>query len=277
MCYGGYMKNIRINIDSKNKKQNMPDMFGIFFEDINHAADGGLYGEMVRNRSFEFDKIDNQSYNAMTSWKVSGVDEGGYVIETKEPYAIQNPHYITINLGEANFAALENEGYNTGFYIEEGKEYNFSMIVKTTENVSMAVFVEQAGDKCTEELTENICAREWTKVKLSLKGIKRTIKGKLKIEFRGKGSVSADHISLFPRDTFLGKENGMRKDIAELLRDLKPRFMRFPGGCLVHDGSLNADDRDSMYRWENTIGEVEKRPARRSNWGYNQTLEFGYY
>ena len=84
-------------------------------------------------------------------------------------------------------------------------------------------------------------------------------------------------ISLFPKDTYKGRENGLRKDIAELLADLKPRFMRFPGGCLVHSGSLDPDDRISMYRWKNTIGDVAERPPRRNNWRYNQTLGLGFY
>lgn len=84
-------------------------------------------------------------------------------------------------------------------------------------------------------------------------------------------------VSLFPEDTFLNRQNGLRKDIAEMIADLHPKFMRFPGGCLVHDGSLNENDRDSMYRWKKTLGPIEKRPARRNNWGYNQTLGLGYF
>ena len=84
-------------------------------------------------------------------------------------------------------------------------------------------------------------------------------------------------VSLFPEKTFRNRPGGLRNDIATLIADLKPKFMRFPGGCLVHDGSLNPDDRNSMYRWKNTIGDIEQRPARRNNWHYNQTLGLGYY
>ena len=89
---------------------------------------------------------------------------------------------------------------------------------------------------------------------------------------KGESSAALDFVSLFPADTYKGRRNGLRKDLAQLLEAMHPRFLRFPGGCLVHDGSLNADDRNSMYRWKNTIGPLWERPARRSNWGYNQTL-----
>ncbi len=131
-----------------------------------------------------------------------------------------------------------------------------------------------------EELAENVIAAAgdgWKNYRCVFTPDKTTYNGRLKVQFLNSGKISLDHISLFPKDTFLQKENGLRADIASMLKDLKPKFMRFPGGCLVHDGSLNADDRDSMYRWKNTIGDVTKRPARRSNWGYNQTLGLGYY
>ncbi|MFR8335998.1 MAG: hypothetical protein ACLVAW_04450 [Eisenbergiella massiliensis] len=92
-----------------------------------------------------------------------------------------------------------------------------------------------------------------------------------------KGKLALDFVSLFPEDTFMGRRNGMRKDIALKLKEMKPKFMRFPGGCLVHDGSLNPDDRDSMYRWKNSIGPIEERPARRNSWGYHQTLGLGFF
>ena len=143
----------------------------------------------------------------------------------------------------------------------------------------MSIKVSVTGDDGAER-SSNIISAEgegWRRYRCVFVPDRTTFKGRLKIQFLTIGRISIDHVSLFPKDTFLQKENGLRADIAVMLKDLKPKFMRFPGGCLVHDGSLNADDRDSMYRWQNTIGDVTERPARRSNWGYNQTLGLGYY
>lgn len=290
---------INLTVDTTEKKQYFGDMFGIFFEDLNHAADGGLYAEMIRNRSFEFDKIDNRSYNHLTAWKISGLKNvegdgleqqenteniyGTYAIEKEMPLSEKNPHYLTVDISDGNMydisknVAVINEGFNTGLFLEKEKEYNFSVYCKCYEK-DMSIMVSVTDEE--EVLAESVIAAEgdgWNNYKCVFIPSKTTYNGRLKIQFLDAGKISLDHISLFPKDTFLQKENGLRADIAAMLKELKPKFMRFPGGCLVHDGSLNADDRDSMYRWKNTIGEVTKRPARRSNWGYNQTLGLGYY
>ena len=291
---------INLTVDTTEKKQSFGDMFGIFFEDLNHAADGGLYGELIRNRSVEFDEIDNRSYNHLTAWNISGLKNDGengslkqevntdniygtYAIENEMPLSEKNPHYLTVNIKEGNMydisknVSIVNEGFNTGLFLEKGKEYNFSIYCMCYEN-DMSLMVSLTDGE--EELAENVIAAAgdgWKNYRCVFTPDKTTYNGRLKVQFLNSGKISLDHISLFPRDTFLQKENGLRADIASMLKDLKPKFMRFPGGCLVHDGSLNADDRDSMYRWKNTIGDVTKRPARRSNWGYNQTLGLGYY
>lgn len=291
---------INLTVDTTEKKQSFGDMFGIFFEDLNHAADGGLYGELIRNRSFEFDEIDNRSYNHLTAWNISGLKNDGengslkqevntdniygtYAIENEMPLSEKNPHYLTVNIKEGNMydisknVSIVNEGFNTGLFLEKGKEYNFSIYCMCYEN-DMSLMVSLTDGE--EELAENVIAAAgdgWKNYRCVFTPDKTTYNGRLKVQFLNSGKISLDHISLFPKDTFLQKENGLRADIASMLKDLKPKFMRFPGGCLVHDGSLNADDRDSMYRWKNTIGDVTKRPARRSNWGYNQTLGLGYY
>ena len=118
---------------------------------------------------------------------------------------------------------------------------------------------------------------DWTKTELTLVSPAEDNCARLAVTVKGESSAALDFVSLFPADTYKGRRNGLRKDLAQLLEAMHPRFLRFPGGCLVHDGSLNADDRNSMYRWKNTIGPLWERPARRSNWGYNQTLGLGYY
>lgn len=305
---------IKLTVNTTEKKQHFGDMFGIFFEDLNHAADGGLYAEMIRNRSFEFCPVDNRNYNHLTAWKVTGLEEiqskdildegithkeeknlpeeekksgktyGTFRIETIQPVSERNPHFLTININDNDIAEVSqnisviNEGYNTGLYLEQGKEYKFSIYLRCY-GYDMSLKVSVTDDDGAE-LSSNIINAEgegWRKYRCVFVPDRTTFKGRLKIQFLTIGRISIDHVSLFPKETFLQKENGLRADIAGMLKDLKPKFMRFPGGCLVHDGSLNADDRDSMYRWQNTIGDVTERPARRSNWGYNQTLGLGYY
>ncbi len=294
---------IKMTVDTVNKKNAFGDMFGIFFEDLNHAADGGLYAEMIRNRSFEFDKIDNANYNHLTAWQIIGFDEiddenskkivdeydeitdkvncGTFRIETDVPVSDKNPHYLTVNVStteKLEDASIINEAYNTGLYLEAGKNYKFSMFARSygyAMKVKILLVDEEGTELAGDVVT--VDGDGWNKYKCVFTSSKTTINGKLKIQFMAEGRVSLDHISLFPEDTFLKKENGLREDIANMLKTLKPKFLRFPGGCLVHDGSLNANDRNSMYRWKNTLGDVTERPARKSNWGYNQTLGLGYY
>lgn len=296
-------KELLMTVDTENRKYPFGDLFGIFFEDLNHAADGGLYAEMIRNRSFEFDKIDNGKYNHLTAWKISGLEKiheessvkkaddgeekdvqkfaGTYKIETDVPVSDKNPHYLTVNIndkGKTDSAAVINEGFNTGLYLEEGKKYNFSIFCRSygfDMKISVALTDEAGKEYCCEDI--EVSGDGWKQYKCVFVPSGTTVRGKLEIRFMTEGRVSMDHVSLFPEHTFLNKKNGLRADIANMLKELKPKFMRFPGGCLVHDGSLNANDRNSMYRWKNTLGDVTERPARRSNWGYNQTLGLGYY
>ena len=125
-------------------------------------------------------------------------------------------------------------------------------------------------------LTE-ILNNGWKKYEITLDSLETTYNGRLVLTFADEGVYELDMVSLFPQDTFMGRKGGLRKDIAEALKEMKPKFMRFPGGCLTHDGSLNDQDRNSMYRWKRTVGKVEARPTWRNNWGYNQTLGLGYY
>ena len=274
-------KKIGISVNTLEKKHSMGDMFGIFFEDLNHAADGGLYAEMIRNRSFEFEKIDNANYDSLTAWKINGLEEDkGYIVETLSPVSARNPHYLTLNINDINEdKSVVNEGFNTGLPLEEGEKYNLSIYSKKYEDKDMIIEVSITSEegKVLDSTVITVDDNDWKKYTAVLSPKSTTFSGRLKISFKSIGKLSIDHVSLFPQDTFMNRENGLRKDIADLLDDLKPKFLRFPGGCLVHGGSVNSEDRDSMYRWKNTIGDVIDRPARKGNWGYNQTLGLGYY
>ncbi len=284
------MKKITVYEDEVTKE--LKDLFGIFFEDINHAADGGLYAELVQNRSFEFAPIDNKEYNSLTAWEKS--DNVKWSVECESPLNEENTHYLCVGGGADDY--IRNLGFNTGIYIEKGKQYNFSVYaalaadnaeacaddtdkkgIPDAEKAKLIIAVkdDEGNVFAKSEVIVGSCG--WKKYDAVLTACESTQKGRLYIIFTGNAYVKLDMISLFPKDTFKNRKNGLRNDIAEILADMKPRFMRFPGGCLTHDGSLDDHARNSMYRWKRTIGDVEKRPAWRNNWGYNQTLGLGYY
>ncbi len=287
-----------ITLFPQRPTKDVEDLFGIFFEDLNHAADGGLYGELVQNRSFEFAPIDREEYHSLTAWRKS--PEIGWNVETASPIHSNNPHYLHVHADREGFIA--NEGYNAGICLEAGKEYEFSIFAKGQGQITVAVaeFSEAPASKEAERGTSEdpgedpsiirgtlrpvtasaalpISADNWSKYTLTLTASETTHAGRLVLTFPAGTDLCLDMVSLFPADTFRGRKNGLRRDIAEALQELKPRFMRFPGGCLVHDGNLDKTARDSMYRWINTVGPVEERPSRRNNWRYNQTLGLGYY
>lgn len=318
------MRENRIRIRTEEQGKPLGDLFGIFFEDLNHGADGGLYAELVQNRSFEFAEIDNPAYHGLTAWERIGA-EGKVELTVKEGDAVsaRNPHYLHMELLEAGSGAgVRNRGFGSGMYLQRGAKYRFSCYARCAEGACcrIKVSLRDGEDECLAEgaFSPN---REWGKYGLvleipkmecgmmgcgmdgeergggadSVAGAERgggtdsaagagsgakpggISGGSLALTFTQGECVELDLVSLFPEKTYRGRENGLRADLAEALAELTPRFMRFPGGCLVHDGSLDADARDSLYRWKNTIGPLEERPARRSNWGYNQTLGLGYY
>ena len=263
-----------------NEKASMDDFYGIFFEDINHAADGGLYGEMVRNRAFEFSPMDNPSYQALTAWKK--IEQGGASVSAsvsnKAPFSQRNPNYLVLEIADTGArAGIKNLGYNSGIAVKEGTDYNFSCYARTDKPCTVIISIDDAYGKPITEKQLNITSDEWTEYSFTLTSPVTDNSAVLAVTSREKCKFCMDFVSLFPADTYKNRKNGMRKDIAKMLADLKPKFMRFPGGCLIHDGTLNADDRNSMYRWKNTIGDITERPARRNNWRYNQSLGLGYY
>ncbi len=256
------------------------DLFGIFFEDINHSADGGLYAEKVQNRAFEFSPVDGSGYRPLTAWEK--VEEGGarisLFVSDKNPYSSKNPHYLVMSVENPGVrAGVKNTGFNTGISLEKGKNYIFSCYAKSAHKCRFTVSLESAEGKIYAASEFTISGNEWTKYEFTLTSDAEDSSAVLVLATHEKCKAMFDFVSLFPMDTFLGRKNGLRADLAALLKELKPAFVRFPGGCLVHDGSLNSDDRNSCYRWKNTIGPIEERPARRNNWGYNQTLGLGFY
>jgi alpha-L-arabinofuranosidase len=271
-----------LRVFTKEKREELGDLFGIFFEDLNHAADGGLYAELIQNRSFEFNPIDNKDYHALTAWEKVERTQAKVEISVEDSYPIneKNTNYLHLAIIEpGEGAGVMNLGFNTGIPVKQSENYLFSFYARceTDSPKQVTVTLEGKEGRSYAKSELSIASRDWQKYEAKLTATETDFSSRLVLTAKEKGNLYFDMISLFPEKTFKNRPNGMREDIAQLLDDLKPKFMRFPGGCLVHDGSINADDRDSMYRWKNTIGSVEQRPARRSNWNYNQTLGLGYY
>lgn len=266
---GAYAQTHTFDVNTKKVGAKVqPTMYGIFFEDINYAADGGLYGELVKNRSFEFP-------DALMGWKAFGKFE----VKNDGPFE-RCPHYVVLGYSGHNDAAtgLQNEGY-FGIGIEKGEDYRFSVWAKAvsgdaTVEVSLVdeSTMEEHQEFATAEL--KVSGNEWKKYELVLKPTKTVQKANLRLLLKGKNSVALEHVSLFPKHTFKDRENGMRRDLAQALYDLHPGVFRFPGGCIVEGSSL-----EQRYQWKNSIGPVENRPLNGNRWlsTFNYRLFPDYY
>ncbi|MEK4064275.1 MULTISPECIES: alpha-L-arabinofuranosidase C-terminal domain-containing protein [Paenibacillus] len=270
-----------LTVHTGRRGAELSDLFGIFFEDLNHAADGGLYAELVQNRSFEFDPIDKADYHALTAWEpvIRGDGQAVITVEDKEPLNARNLHYAVIDIvSEGGGVGIMNLGFNSGIPVKEGDNYKFSMYARRDNSwdTSLTVTIEGVDGTVYGAAEITVNSSEWDRYEAVIQADSTDNSSRLVILAGGSGKVCLDMVSLFPEKTFLNRPGGLREDLSVLLADMKPKFMRFPGGCLIHDGSLNPDDRNSMYRWKNTIGDIAQRPPRRNNWSYNQTLGLGY-
>lgn len=236
-------------------------MYGLFFEDINFAADGGLYAEKILNRSFEFPQ-------PLEGWKTVG-----NVQERDDGPFDKNPHYVRLAYTghQSKFTELENNG-TFGIGLKQGETYRFSVWARVPEGESAKIRVELADPFNNEEMqffalkSITVDSKEWKKYQVEIKSTKTIQKAALRIFLEGKNAVDLEHISLFPTDTWMGRENGMRKDLAQALADLKPGIFRFPGGCIVEGTDL-----DTRYNWKNSVGPVENRPLNENRWQYTFT------
>jgi alpha-L-arabinofuranosidase len=251
-------------------------MYGLFFEDINYAADGGLYAELVKNRSFEFD-------NPLMGWTTFG----NVQVRDDGPFD-RCPHYVRLSYAghPVMFSGLENEGY-FGMGIEEGKQYRFTMWARTAPISKKAKpakkeFVTfhlcdddtQGENQMFHDEVIEVIGSEWKKYEVVFTAPKTVTDATLRIyletwsedenvEYRKDCCVDLEHISLFPVDTYNNDENGLRADIAQVLADLKPGVLRFPGGCIVEGTTL-----EQRYQWKNSVGPVENRPVNMNRWNY---------
>ncbi|OJX83764.1 MAG: alpha-L-arabinofuranosidase [Paludibacter sp. 47-17] len=234
-----------------------PTMYGIFFEDINYGADGGLYAEMIKNRSFEFPQ-------RLMGWNSFGLVE----VRNDGPFE-RNPHYVRLTWPghDHKHTGLENEGF-FGVSVKHDETYRFSVWARTpamASNNRESIRIELVGAD-SEVLTRanlTIDSKEWKKYQVEMKAPRTDAKARLRLFLTSKGSLDLEHISLFPTDTWKQRENGLRKDLAQALYELKPGVFRFPGGCIVEGTDLK-----TRYDWKKSVGPVENRPLNENRWQY---------
>ena len=251
----------RMDIDLKKVGAPVqPTMYGIFFEDINFAADGGLYAELVKNRSFEFPQ------DPLQGWKAFGK------VEVKEDGPFDRcPHYVRLyDPGHPHkWTGLDNEGF-FGIGVKGGETYRFTVWARVPDGGTSDLRIELVNtasmgeDQFICQAPLSISGKEWKQYEVILTPDTTLAKSVLRIFLVGKrNTVDLEHVSLFPTDTWMGHRNGMRKDLAQALADLRPGIFRFPGGCIVEGADL-----DTRYNWKNTVGPVENRPINENRWEY---------
>lgn len=241
-----------------------PTMYGIFFEDINYAADGGLYAELVKNRSFEFP-------NAFTGWDISGK----VTLMNDGPFE-RNPHYVRLApSGHSDrHTMIENHGF-FGMGVKGGQEYRFSVWARVPDGGKAKLWVDIVDNATMDEDQKlgnagvEVSGSEWKKYTAIIKPKRTFAKAHLRVWGDSKVTTDLEHVSLFPVDTWKGRENGMRKDLAQALCDMHPGVFRFPGGCIVEGTDLA-----TRYQWKNTVGPVENRPLNENRWHYTFTSRY---
>ncbi|MFT4093352.1 MAG: alpha-L-arabinofuranosidase C-terminal domain-containing protein [Niabella sp.] len=256
-------------------------MWGVFFEDINMGADGGIYAELIKNRSFEF-------FRPLMGWKVeqNPVEEGAVLVQNRQALNTANPRFIRVNVANRTKGSLTltNEGFR-GMGIKQGLKYYFSAMYRLVSG-DIKVYIELLNSKKEvigeSSFTPSEINGDWKKIETDLISGQTEQKGAFRILFEGNGVIDLDMISLFPADTWKGRKGGMRADMVQMLADMKPGFVRFPGGCIVEGFDLS-----QRYRWKNTIGPVEERQLIINRWNfefpqraapdYFQTFGLGFF
>ncbi|MBR3618556.1 MAG: alpha-N-arabinofuranosidase [Bacteroidaceae bacterium] len=264
------------------------ELIGIFFEDISYSADGGLYAELVENGSFEYSPAERDGWGPGTSWKQirPGHSLGTLQVRMDNPIHPNNPTYMRLHTervkeyhdyaGWKGFG-LENGGFD-GIAVKAGAKYDFSVFFRnigSAKQVRVVLGVPQGWGKDPKVLAEttlDVNATSWQKYEAVLSPSEDCANAVLQILVLTQGDVDIDQVSLMPQDTYKG--HGLRKDLAEALAGLQPKFMRFPGGCVVHGGGDGFWD---TYRWKTTIGPKEQRRDIKNTWGYHQSMGLGYY
>ena len=266
------------------------ELIGIFFEDISSSADGGLYAELVQNGSFEYSPAERDGWGPGTAWKQirPGHSLGTMFVRMDNPLNANNPTYMRLHTERAKEYydykgwtgfGIQNDGFD-GISVKAGAQYDFSVFFRNiggAKKVRVALVEAQQGwpprdPKLLADVTFDVDGSAWKQYCAALTPTEDSQKASLQILVLTTGDLDIDMVSLMPQDTYKG--HGLRKDLAQALADLQPKFMRFPGGCVVHGGGDGFWD---TYRWKTTIGPKEQRKGIKNTWGYHQSMGLGYF
>ena len=261
-----------LNVNTGGKKAISDKLIGIFFEDISYAADGGLYAELVQNRDFEYTSRDRAEWNATTAWH----SDSPITIDTSDPLSTNNPHYAILEN-----TSITNEGWDGIADPANGQKYDFSMYVRNIDCKKKKWLVELVSESGQVLAQANLTTlgigwQKYTAV-LSTDMAKGRPEGTLqnctlRLTPLKKGKAAVDMVSLFPQNTFKGRKNGLRNDLAQVIADLHPKFVRFPGGCMSHGQGI-----DNIYHWHHTVGPLQDRKPDFNIWNYHQTRGLGFF
>lgn len=269
-------------------KQISDHLIGIFFEDISSSADGGLNAELIQNGSFEFNPNERDGWGPATAWRIMrpGHSLGKVEVKQQEPIHPNNPNYMRLFVERTrefkDFKGwrgygLSNNGFE-GINVKKGEKYDFSVFLRNVEGAAKHVRVVLGeplpwpqDPKVLAEATITADSKKWKKYECSLTPDQDCANASISILVLDNGVIDMDMASLMPADTYKG--HGLRKDLAQSLADLQPKFMRFPGGCVVHGGG---DGFWNTYRWKETVGPKETRKQQKNTWGYHQSMALGY-
>lgn len=261
-----------ITVHAGQAKKISDELFGVFFEDLNYAADGGLYAELVQNRDFEYSSEDGsrEGWDSGYAWHAKD-GNATLTIAVTDPVHENNPHYAVLDVQEPG-TALCNDGFD-GISLKRGEKYDFSLfarIPKGSKGGKVDVRLLNQEGEVVVKTSVTATSKEWQKQKAVLTATADVRSAVLALVPQKAGKYEFDLVSLFPQKTFKGRPNGLRADLAQAIADLHPRFMRFPGGCLAHGDGVH-----NIYNWKETVGPLESRKPQRNLWGYHQTKRVG--
>ena len=265
-------------------KQISNELIGIFFEDISYSADGGLYSELIQNGSFEYNPTERDGWGPGTEWRFlrPGHSLGQMMPQMADPIHPNNPTYMRLTVERVGHdcdydgwtgVGMRNDGFD-GIAVKGGAKYDFSVFLRNGDDKKKDVRIVLVGDQnvVLGEATITAEGKAWKKYTAEITASADYDRANLQILCLETGVLDVDMVSLMPQDTYKG--HGIRRDMAEALEALNPKFMRFPGGCVIHGGG---DGFWNTYRWKTTIGPKEQRRGLKNTWGYHQSMGLGYY
>lgn len=264
-AHAGKTVEAKLLIDAKDQKTISDKLIGVFFEDISYAADGGLYAELVQNRDFEYTSKDRGEWNATTVWSLAGAKQPE--IATDQPLSQNNPHYAVLTAD-----TLYNSGFD-GIIVKAGAKYDFSFYARLLEGKAkrfQIAIVKDGRTLATARIDAKAQGGQWHRYTATLTATADVAGARLALLPLKENKVAVDMISLFPQDTYKG--HGLRRDLAEAIAALHPKFVRFPGGCMSHGQGL-----DNIYHWQHTVGPWQDRKPDFNIWHYHQTRGLGFY